>query len=464
MNVLWNNKSLKKLTKGDYNKSWEATGVSIDSRNIKKGDLFCAIKGKNFDGHDFLEEALSKGASAGLISEHKPKFKNIPYFKVNNVLKTIEKMAKKSRQSSNARFVSITGSVGKTGTKDMMEKCFAKFGKVFANKGSMNNHIGVPLNLCQIPHGTDFCISELGMNRLGEIKKLSRIANPEIAIITAIEPSHLKGLKNLKNIALAKSEIMSGLKKEGCLIINNDANYANLIKGIAKSNKIKNIITYGKNNNSNILLKNIKKEKNNFFINAKLYEKNISWKMPFHSEHWILNSLAILGACEFYSLDINKVFKELQNFSPTEGRGNLINLKYRDKKVLVIDDSYNSSPASMQAALYLIKSKKCLGRKIAILGDMAELGKSSNIYHKKLEKLIVQADINILITLGKFMRVVGENLSHSMKVFNTSNIKELTSIVFKILENNDVLLVKGSNSMGLKKIISFLKDRSANDI
>ena len=244
--------------KAKLSKILKVSGFSIDTR-IQSGELFCALKGKNHDGHDFLNQAYKNGASCLLLSNTEKFVPSIPYIKVENVLDALENIARKTRKTINAGFIAITGSVGKTGTKEMIRFALKNVGKTYANKGNFNNHIGVPLSLSNIPDDTEYCILELGMNQKGEIKKLSSLVSPDIGIITAIENSHLKGLKTLENILDAKCELLENIKRDGCFIYNSDTNYSYKLKKKAESLNITNIISYGKNANPDIkLLEKIK--------------------------------------------------------------------------------------------------------------------------------------------------------------------------------------------------------------
>ena len=254
MSILWNSNTLKDLASAETNMKWEASGVEIDSRKIKKGDLFCALKGENFNGHSFINNAIDKGAVACLISEDISSKNNIAFSKVKNVLETIELMAKNLRKRSISKFIAITGSVGKTGTKDMINVALSNIAKTYVNESSHNNHVGVPLSLSRIPNDAVFCVLEIGMNKKGEIRKLAQLVKPEVAILTAVEKSHLDGLKSLENIAYAKSEILEQLPKDGCLIINKDTNFSELIIKKANDLGINNIITYGMGQKNNIQL------------------------------------------------------------------------------------------------------------------------------------------------------------------------------------------------------------------
>ncbi len=452
----WNYEKLKQITNGINNsdiKNFKITGFSIDSRSLKKGDLFCALKGKNYDGHDFLYQAYKKGASCFLLSDNNKKIPNLPYIKVNNVLDALEKIAKNTRKENKARFLAITGSVGKTGTKDMLRLALSNIGVTFANEGNFNNFIGVPLSLSRAPDNANYCILELGMNKPGEIKKLSNLVSPEIGIITAIENSHLSGLKTLKNIADAKSELLEGINKGGCFIYNADTNFSSDLRKKAEKEKIKTIISYGKNKKANIQLLSKNKIDDKYIIEARCFDEKISWKMPSLGDHWYLNSLCILGVGKYYGINLHSLLSELENFQLPKGRGNILVIQKNFKKFYLIDESYNSNPASLTAALERFKKMEFIGSKIAILGDMKELGQNSNFFHLNLKQVIEQADIDIVFTIGQFMKNLNKVLSSNLEKQHFEDISEIEIEINKKIKSGDGILVKGSHSLQLNSLI-----------
>ena len=454
----WNLEKLQKITnaskKSQIKQNLKVRGFSIDTRSIQSGELFCALKGKNYDGHDFLNQAYKKGASCFLLSNTEKFVPSIPYIKVENVLDALENIARKTRKTLNAGFIAITGSVGKTGTKEMIRFALKNVGKTYANKGNFNNHIGVPLSLSNIPDDTEYCILELGMNQKGEIKKLSSLVSPDIGIITAIENSHLKGLKTLENILEAKCELLENIKQNGCFIYNSDTNYSYKLKKKAESLNITNIISYGKNANPDIkLLEKIKvKDKN--LLKVRYFDREISWMMPLLAEHWYINFLCILGIAKYYNLNLNSLLHELESFKLPSGRGNLICIEKWSKKFFIIDDSYNSSPASLKASLENFNQIDSRGNKIAIIGDMYELGEKSQKFHLSMKREIENTNLNIIFTIGKFTKKLNQELSNSIQKYHFDDISDLEKELKKIINTNDILLVKGSNAVGLNTLVS----------
>ena len=454
MSILWSSSVLKKLVNANSTKKWKASGIEIDSRKVKKGDLFCALNGVNHNGHDFVNSAYERGATACLVSENLQKSKNITLAKVNNVLDAIEKMAQNARLRSKAKFIAVTGSVGKTGTKDMMQLALSKVASTYSNESSYNNFLGVPLSLARVPPGIKFCILEIGMNKKGEIRELVKLVKPEVAILTAVEIAHLEGLKSLKNIAKAKSEILESLDKNGCLIINNDTNFSSYI--ISKANKIgiKNIITYGRESKNNVRLLSFSLSNKKYFVQASCYGKKISWVLPALGEHWILNSLSILGLASYFKIDFEKILGELSSFKIPKGRGNTINLEYKNRKFLLIDDSYNSNPASLIASLKSFSKLKIIGKKYLVLGDMLELGKESKELHLGFREKLERFKFNTLYTVGKNMNEMSKGLKNVKYIYHNDKLKSIAEDILKSLKTGDAILFKGSNSINLKEIIN----------
>ena len=455
MSIIWDSNILKAIANAKSNMAWKATGLEIDSRKVKKGDLFCAIKGSNLDGHNYIKGAIKNGAAACLVSNNNTLLNQTAFSKVDDVIKTIEKMAIEARERSKAKFIAITGSVGKTGTKEMFRTALSKITNVFANQSSFNNHIGVPVSLAQISKSASFCVLEIGMNKQGEIKQLAKLVKPDLAIITAIEQAHLQGLKNLKNIAQAKSEILYSLPKNGCFIFNNDTNFSEMIKDKAEKLKINNIISYGKTEDADIRLIDLRVNNNFYIIKANCFNKIIEWKMPVIGEHWVHNSLSIIATGIYYDLDIYSILEGLNSFKLPEGRGNEIKLKFKGNDLLVIDDSYNSNPASLTASLHSLGSLNNKGKKIVVLGDMLELGIESIELHQSFKSQIENCSIKALFTTGKHMKELNKIICKDFKKYH--DLETLFFKLKKLIEKDDVILIKGSNSMNLKKILRKVK-------
>ncbi len=426
-------------------------GIAIDSRVIKKNNLFLTIKGKNNDGKKFINDALKKGAKYIITSKKNKKYKN-KIIKVNNEIKFLNEFAKQKRNITNSQIFAITGSAGKTSLKNLIKVLLQNFDETFCTPKSYNNHFGVPISLSQLNINHKYSVFEIGMSKPGEINKLSKLVKPHIAIITNIGEAHIENFKNLKGIADAKSEIMNNIKENGTVILNRDDKFFNYLRKKAKLKNLK-IISFGKNIKSDVhLVSNYKKNKN-VVINV----KNQILKINIGNTN-IYNVLASLSLLKVLKLDLKKIIKCFKNTEPSEGRGRIHNIKRYRKNFKFIDESYNANPLSVKNAIYnfnLIKKQNF--KKYLLLGDMLELGKKSDSLHKDLSKVINNSDIDKVFIKGKKALTTYCNINRE-KRGNIFQQEEDVDFTFKnIIANNDYLMIKGSNATGLnnlsKKII-----------
>ena len=438
------------------NEEYIFSGVSIDTRTIKKGEIFIPIKGKNFDGHNFIEKAFKKGALAS-FSESKNNFEDKKLIiVVKNTQEALEKLAKYSRKrNKNLVTICVTGSSGKTTLKDWVSNAFKKHKKLYKTKGNLNNQIGLPLTLANMPRNTELCVLELGMNSPGEIKKLSKIAKPNIAIITSIGAAHSGNFSSIKRIAEEKSDIFSYCNKNSIAIIPRETKYFELInkKAITKTNKI---LTFGFDNICNI--KFDKKNKNSKW-NFNILGEKIVLENNFPFANWTHNIGIILCLSRILKIDLKKITPILKKLIPTEGRGKISKIKINNKNLTIIDESYNSNPESLNTALQNLSNfKYSSNRIICIIGDMLELGKMANTYHLKATKVLVKLKPQIIITVGEDSKIIFDNLPESFLKFHYYDYKNAMKKLFKIMRNKDVIMLKGSNSINLHLITKKLLD------
>lgn len=453
--------------------------VVIDSRKSAPQKLFFALKGENNDGHNFLEQVFASGCELAIIHDKKlfqnfftsEKFSAAKLILVKNTFTALYKLAEFSRSRSHAKIIAITGSVGKTGTKEMLRDAFLTQGKTHATIGNLNNHIGLPLTLCNMPRDTQFAILEMGMNHLQEIEPLSKLARPHIAAITTIAPAHIGNFKNEEEIALAKSEIFSGLEPQGLAVINRDNKYFEFLKNHALLAKVseKNIFSFGKNKESDYCLENIKVyETNNsnasdnaaknqiwaeIFANTKNHGK-VSYKISTIHQATILNSLIVLACLDLTSKQIENSLESLQNLVAAKGRGEVINRNIGNKKITIIDDTYNANVSSMKAGIeYLIDLKKILHKKraIVVLGDMFELGEKSPQFHDEVLKFADNVKTDFAFLAGEAMKNSAKIFSNKCKTYSDSTALALDIQAF--LQDGDILLVKGSRGMKMEKVV-----------
>ncbi|WCR57654.1 UDP-N-acetylmuramoyl-tripeptide--D-alanyl-D-alanine ligase [Wolbachia endosymbiont of Ctenocephalides felis wCfeJ] len=444
-----------------------SSNISTDTRNIKKGDVFVALKGKNFDGHNFLHEAFLKGAAAAVVSEDK--HRNLPLIVVQDTLRALHDMASYYIKNVlvNAKVIAVTGSVGKTTTKDMLHTVLSQYGVSHVNEGNLNNNIGLPLTVLKAPESCQYLILEMGMNKAGEIKELSKISSPDIAVITNIELAHVENFSSLSDVAQAKLEVLYNMKDNGTLVLNRDSKYY----GYLSSNANKDVISFGKDKNAKVCLLDLTISNESSVIPASragMTEDRVAYglglkirlgnnqiincNLPVQGEHFAYSVLAVVAVMQSLGLNLSKLPFALESFNVTKGRGSVHKAKYNGKYVYLIDDSYNASPASMESAIRTLGTYSTQ-RKVALLGDMLELGNESVIFHTKLLNFIVERNVNKVYTVGKFMLELHRLLPGNIRGTHFNDTNRLKSDLANIVQNNDVILVKGSRRMGMDLIV-----------
>lgn len=452
-------KDIINLTKGTLiqgNPELECIEFSKDTRTIKGGEIYIGIKGENFDGNNFWKEALTQGADAVIVQdinfkeEELKEFKNKTIIKVENTLEALYKIAKFKRELYNIPVIAITGSVGKTSTKDIVANVVSKKYKTLKTEGNNNNNIGMPLTILKLKDH-EAMVLEMGMNHFGEISLLTNIAKPNICIITNIGTSHIGNLGSRENILKAKLEILEGTKNP-TVIINNDND---LLHKWYEENKEKyNIKTYGIKNQSEFMAKDIKLDENSSEFKVINFNKNQenSTTVPVGGEHFVLNSLCAFTVGKELEIDEKDITSGIESFELTKKRMDIIKLK---NGVEVINDAYNASLESMKASLkYLgnIQEK----RKIAVLGDMFELGEFSKELHKSVGTEVYKNNIDILICSGENSKEIvkqanKEGLS-TKSTYYVENKEEILEKLKDICKKGDVVLFKASNGMQFYKI------------
>ncbi len=444
--------------------------IQIDERKMEKNDLYIAIKGQKHDGHIFVKN-LKKDCFHGAIVEKINKDSKIPQLIVKNSIEALQKIAKKNAVLTNAKKIAVTGSVGKTGTKEMLVKMMVNNGIIHSNHGNFNNHIGLPLTLAQTPANADFLIAEMGMNHFNEIKSLSKIMLPNICAITKISNSHIGNFKNIKDIAKAKSEIFFGENEKRTAIIPRDDEFYHYLYDVAKSRKFSNIISFGRHPKSDFQIKQIISYEDGMTITASFFDQNINkikeikFQIGMNGEHWAENALCALAICYAAGINPYNCIKKLKKFSNLNGRGKQIKLKFYNKELIIIDDSYNASPESMSAALKQLAMKNS-NFNSAILSDMLELGKFSKICHLNLAEEIQKAKIKKLIAIGPFMKVLKNVIPKDIEAlyFNDSfdAIEEFKNYSIDFFKHSKFILVKGSKNSGANNVLSYFLKNSKN--
>jgi|TARA_B100000767_G_scaffold275558_1_gene313272 murE/murF fusion protein len=432
-------------------KNYNFQGVSINSKQIKKNNLFISIKGKKYDGHNYIKEALKKSASYCVVSKKAKGINKKKIIKVSNTENFLNEFSYKKRNKSKAKIIAITGSTGKTTLKTLLGDILNKYAKTYYSPRSFNNHYGVPLSLSNLDSEYNYGVFEVGMSRKGEIRRLSKLIKPDIAIITNIAEAHIENFKNLKEIAMAKGEIIDNIKEKGTILINRDDKFFNYLNKRAKNSKIK-VISFGNSKKSDVhpvsSKKNIVKIK---VINEFIYIKSVNTN--------ILNILASLALIKTLNLSIKKSTKSIERFSSLEGRGKTHIVKRFNKVFKLIDESYNANPLSVKNAIVNLSNiKKINSKKYLLLGDMLELGSKSKFYHKNLSKIINNTDIDKVFVCGKKALNTFQYTKKNKQGNILHNKDEFDEVFSDIIKKDDILMIKGSNATGLgeicKKIIS----------
>ena len=432
-------------------------GISIDDRTIKKGDLFIALIGKNFDGHNFVETAISRGACGVLVSNISVAKKYNGLF-VDNTKEALINIGKYARNRFSGITIGITGSSGKTSTNYLLSNALNQFGKTHQTFGNNNNIIGLSLTLSRLPYDFNFCVLELGMNNSGEIRELTKIAKPNIAVITNVSNSHIQNFKNEKEIAKAKSEIFLGLEQNGIAVINSDNIWREFLITEAKKVNAK-IHLFGHSQISDTQIIKLVEEKEGSTI---YYDKINKWHLRYLNKTQAENVIASISVIKELKLSTKKVKKIICKLKPLSGRGEKLIINFGSKqKTIIIDDSYNANPASMKAALYNFNNFRIKHHKfevVVIIGDMLELGKNSTKIHLDLVPILKSINPNLVLTVGKYTKKINNKLDLKTNCHSYFEINQLIKDIRQFIKPNQIVLLKGSNGTGLWKLVPIFKN------
>ena len=460
---IWSSDEVSKVIRNKIESSWYCNALEFDSRKVQPGSIFFAMPGTKFDGHNFIDDAVKSGAIALIVQKsYKSSIYNNKLIKVDDVYKTLILMAQAARKRVNdsANIIAITGSSGKTSTKEMISSALSTLGLTYSNPGSFNNHVGVPYTLVNMSRNIEFGVFEIGMNNSNEISKLARLVKPNIAIITNVSEAHIGNFKSIKEVIKAKAEIFEGLVDKGYILINRDFEHYNEI--ITYSEKLKNInmITYGLNNSSDIYLIERVVSKKGQKITVSAYGKNYTYEINFDGLHQAINSLAVVGVLLILKCDVKKGLNNLYKSTVPIGRGNKYDLLIDEKKSLLIDDSYNANPSSVIASLNMLNEIAVNNRKVLILGEMGELGKHSLLLHKKLYDYLINLNINLVIFVGKNTKNLYNISKNNIECSWSESAEQIIkSDIDKLIKPMDTILVKGSRYMKMEVVVNYLRDK-----
>ena len=439
------------------NKNINIENVSINSKKIIKNSVFFGLKGKNFNGSKFAAEANKNNALFSVIETSKKKLYQNKKVKVKNSLKTLSKISTNLRCISNIQAIAVTGSSGKTSVKELLGHVLSKILPTTYSKKSYNNKFGVPISLFNIKKRDFFGIFETGMDKKGEIEKLTKLIKPNVGLITNISYAHIKNFKNLKGIANAKSEIIDGINEGGCIILNKDDKFYNYLHSKSIKKKIK-IVSFGKNKGANVSFKRFETNGNLTSLYITFNKKEYCFKIENYLKDFISNILCVIAVISIY-FDLRFVNKNIfLNYKIPKGRGNKSVIKLGNKRINVIDESYNSNPSSLNFALQKLDKIKTKSKKIALLGDMLELGKYSKKLHISASDLINKTNIDKVYVYGNYIRHTFNKIKTQKKGKIIIKKDQIINTIKQVLRNNDYLMIKGSNSTGLKNIVLQLKN------
>ncbi|MAJ91451.1 MAG: UDP-N-acetylmuramoyl-tripeptide--D-alanyl-D-alanine ligase [Legionellales bacterium] len=426
------------------------SGCSTDSRTIKKGNLFIALKGEYFDGHEYISVAEKNGASSLIIDHEVSNTK--PFIKVKDTRVAMGLLAKCWREKITIPLIAITGSNGKTTVKEMVTSILSTISKVHSTSDNLNNDIGVPKTLFGLNKDHRYGVIEMGANHLGEIGWLSKITSPNIAVITQCAPAHLEGFKNIESIAKAKAEIYTGLQSSGIAVINADDAYADFWKNSCK--KIKQV-TFGiESESADIRAKNIKLSANKLFISFSLItnDDSIQISLPLIGHHNVMNALAAAACCSSLNISLQTIKKGLESVRPIKGR---LEIKTGKNKSRIIDDTYNANPTSLDAGIKTLCNFQ--GTRFIVLGDMGELGEKAVKFHEDVGIDAKRKNIDGLFTIGKLSMNAAKSFGQG--AFHFSSHDELGRALIKILDKNSNILIKGSRAMKMECLIEMLMEK-----
>ncbi len=457
--LLWTAEQAMAATGGACDASFQAHGVSIDSRSTEPGDLFVALRGPHFDGHDFVAAALARGAAAAVVDRAPADVgAGAPLVKVGDTFAALNDLGAAARARGRARIAAVTGSVGKTGTKEALRLVLSRQGRTAASAGSLNNHWGLPLSLARMAGDERFGVFEMGMNHPGEIAPLSLLARPHVALIVNVEAVHSAFFGGIEDIADAKAEIFTGLETGGIAVLNRDNRQYGRLAAAARVRGVGSIVTFGAHADADARVLEAAPSPTGSRIQASVAGAPVSYEIGIAGRHWVTNSLAVLAVVEAMGGDVAGAARDLAQARAPEGRGARRRVHVRGAYFELIDESYNASPVSMQAALSVLGQAPVAGdgRRIAVLGDMLELGAGAPARHAELADTLKEHGIDVVFTAGVEMAHLWSALPSPQRGGHASDSSTLAPLVAASVGPGDVVMVKGSAGSRMGVIVQAL--------
>ncbi|MGT2515534.1 UDP-N-acetylmuramoyl-tripeptide--D-alanyl-D-alanine ligase [Sphingomonas panni] len=450
---LWTAAAIAAATGGTASTDFAVDGVAFDSREVGPGDLFVALSGEATDGHRFVAQAFAQGAAGAIVSRPV----DGPHVLVEDTTVALNQLATASRARTASRIIGVTGSVGKTGTKEALYAALDRIthGNAHRSVKSYNNHTGVPLSLARMPAATQAAVFEMGMNHAGELAQLTRLVRPEVAIVTTIAPAHTEFFTGEDAIARAKGEIFEGLVEGGIAIVPFDSPHRDTLIAAARPHAAK-IVTFGLREGADVrAIEHVRMSGGDSFVTARLGSREVSYTLAPPGEHWVANSLAVMAAVDAIGGDLGVAGLALADLAGLAGRGARRTLKLPAGEALLIDESYNANPASMRATLKVLAAERA-DRRIAVLGEMRELGESSDAYHAALAVPIDEAGVSRAVLVGRGMLPLAKALEGRIETVHVPDAAAAAMVLSDLLLPGDAVLVKGSNGVGLARVVADL--------
>jgi UDP-N-acetylmuramoyl-tripeptide--D-alanyl-D-alanine ligase len=450
---LWTPGDLVRATGGTPRVPFAAKGVSIDTRGVRKGDLFVALAGENRDGHAFVADALARGAAGALVHQHLPELPDdAPLLMVGDTLEALRALARFARARFTGRLVAVTGSVGKTTTKEMLRTILAAQGRTHAAEASYNNHWGVPLTLARLPPNAEFCVAEIGMNHAGEISPLARLARPHIGLVTAVERAHVGHLGGIAAIADEKGSIAEGLEPGGTLVLPADTP---LLDRLCIAAAGRPIVTFGAGEKADARLLSAAQDAEGTDVRARILGQELRFRLPAPGRHMAMNAVAALVAAAALGADVGAGARALETFAPVAGRGARHRVPLPGGEAMLLDESYNASAASVRAALAVLKLQPAT-RRIAVLGDMLELGVEGPAEHASLAPDVV-ASADRLFACGALTKILFDAVPPAIRGAYAPDSAALAPIVAGAIAPGDAILIKGSLGSRMKLVVAAIE-------
>ena len=459
--ILWTSQDAARATAGDVHPDWTATGVSINTRTLKPGDLFIALQGPNADGHNYVATAFEKGAVAAAVCHRPPVLDpDAPLLVVDDTMHALEALGRAARDRlDHAKVIAVTGSVGKTGTKEALKLVLSAQGKTSASEGSLNNHWGLPLSLARIPNDADYAVLELGMNHPGELTPLSMMARPHVCVITTIAPAHTEFFVDADEIADAKAEIFKGTAPGATAVLNRDIPEYDRLFDAARGADMGNIVTFGSCADADFRLVKCELHAESSDVKAITPLGELNYRLGVPGRHWVMNSLCVLAAVHAAGGNVEQAAETLSELTAPSGRGQRFDIQIQDGPFVLIDESYNASPAAMRAALAVLGAQTVAngGRRIAVLGDMLELGDETPDLHSDLSDALEDNGVDIAFLVGEAMEHLWRMLPNKRRGYHSVSSDLLADVVRKAVRPGDVVMIKGSAGVRMGRVVDALK-------